>query len=418
MAEQENSDQGREQGSSLALARRPVFDGQQKLWGYEVRCLHDGLLPESPEQAEDAISCLVSSSYIGLQQISDRGKKLLVPFGEKAVLDQIPYALPPALGAVEIDEQAVHPREILPALEDLSGSGYLLVVSNFTGEPAWGRIYSLADILSVPVTGEQDCTGAVSRMRDYNALLLASGIGDRALLSRCQEAGFDLFQGSYFKSPENVPVRRITSGEVARLRLMGIVEDGDPDFPKLAEAIQADAALSYRLLGYLNSAAFGFRHTIRSIRQAIALLGWTRLRQWLRVAILSDMGQTPHASELVYLAAQRGRFLELLGEQFDYWGFDPESLQMLGLFSFLDAMLQIPMSEAVRYLPVEEKLKGALRRDANNEYLPLLELAEALEDGRSEVADRMISRLGLDRTAVRRAHQTAVVWANRILAAG
>lgn len=407
-----------EQNTSLVLVRRPIFDDQQKLWGYELRCLHGGRTAEGSEAADQALSCLASSAYIGLQEVSDRGKRLVVPFGEKAVLDQIPYALPPALAAVEISEGSIHPREVQSALEELKSNGYLLALAGFSGDSRWEKVYGIADILCVRVAGTQRPAETARRLRSYPGQLLARGISDRALLSECQEAGFQLFQGGYFKSPEDVPVRRITSNEVARLRLMGLIEEGDPDFPKLAEAIQSDAALSFRLLGYLNSAAFGFRQNIKSIRQAITLLGWTRMRQWLRVAILSDMGQTTHASELVYLAAQRGRFLELLGQRFDYWGFDPESLQMLGLFSLLDAMLAMPMSEAVRYLPVEEKLKGALRRETNNEYLPLLELAEALEDGNTALADAMIGRLGLEADGVRHAYQSAVAWANQLLASG
>ena len=406
-----------DQESPLVLERRPVFDDQQRLWGYEIRCLSDNSGPDDAGSTEQTLSCLASSAYIGLQQVSDRGKKLVVAFGEKALLDQIPYALPPVLAAVKIEEQTGHPQEIQSALEQLKTSGYLVALAGFTADPRWESVYGIADILCVRVAESAVLSELVPKMRSYSSLLLAQGIADRSLLSRCQEAGFHLFQGAYFKSPEDVSVRRITSNEVARLRLMGLIEEDDPSFPKLAEAVQADAALSFRLLGYLNSAAFGFRQSIKSIRQAITLLGWTRMRQWLRVAILSDMSQTTHASELVYLAAQRGRFLELLGERFDYWGFDPESLQMLGLFSLLDAMLGITMDEAVRYLPVEEKLKRALRGDSASEYLPLLQLAEALEEEESALAGDLISRLGLDGEGVQWAYQAAVAWANHLLAA-
>ena len=408
-----------EQESLFALARRPIFDQQQKLWGYEIRCLHEGGADSDDiASSERALASLASSSYIGLQQVSEQGKRLVVSFGETAVLEQMPYALPPSRAAIKIDESSARPQEIRSSLEQLKADGYLLALSGFSGDSRWREIYGLCDILSLHMRTAESLSGVAERMKGYSALRLAAGIADRSLLSRCQESGFDLFQGGYFKSPEDVPVRRITSNEVARLRLMGLIEEDDPDFPKLAEAVQADAALSFRLLGYLNSAAFGFRQSIKSIRQAITLLGWVRMRQWLRVAILSDMGRTAHSSELVYLAAQRGRFLELLGERYDYWGFDPESLQMLGLFSLLDAMLGMPMEEAVRYLPVEEKLKGALRREPNNEYLPLLALAEATEEEEPSLTVGLVSRLGLDLDGIRRTHRSAVEWANQLLAAG
>ncbi len=405
-----------DQETPLVLARRPIFDDQQKLWGYGIRCLQTRSGAEDPGLTDQAISCLASSAYIGLQQVSERGKRLMVSFGEKGVLEQLPYALPPALAAVKVDEGSAQPREIQTALEELKSSGYLLAVGGFSGDPGWEGIYELADVLCLPTARSAASPELATRMSTYPGLRLAEDIGDRSLWSDFHRQGFQLFQGSFFKSPEDVPVRRITSNQMARLRLMALIEEGDPDFPKLAESVQADAALSFRLLGYLNSAAFGFRQSIKSIRQAITLLGWTRMRQWLRVAILSDMGQSTHGTELVYLSAQRGRFLELLGETFDYWGFDPDSLQMLGLFSLIDVMLGIPTADAVKYLPVEEKLKGALRREANNEYLPLLLLAEALEDGRTAEADELISRLGLDSGRIHQAYQAAVSWANQLLA--
>ena len=210
------------------------------------------------------------------------------------------------------------------------------------------------------------------------------------------------------------PVRRISSNEIARLRLFQLIEQKDPDFMKVAEVIQSDASISYRLLALLNSAAFGFRQKIKSIRQAVTLLGWQKTRNWLRVALIDDLAHGLNAPELVYLSAQRGRFLERIGTVFDYWGFDPDSLQLLGLFSLLDVMLGLPMAETLQYLPLEDKLKSALKREENNEYLPLLLLTEMLEDGRWEEAADLVRRLGLEEGPVKEAFLASVTWANQL----
>jgi len=78
----------------------------------------------------------------------------------------------------------------------------------------------------------------------------------------------------------------------------------------MAETIQADAAINFRLLAYLNSAAFGLRQKIISTHQSIALLGWHKMKNWMRVVVLTDMSQSKEAAELVMLAAQRGKFIE------------------------------------------------------------------------------------------------------------
>jgi EAL and modified HD-GYP domain-containing signal transduction protein len=192
------------------------------------------------------------------------------------------------------------------------------------------------------------------------------------------------------------------------------MEKENPDIEKLAEIIQADATISFRLLTYLNSAAFAFSRKIQSIRQAIVLLGWDKVKNWLCVLLLTDMSPSKDAQELVLLSAQRGRCLENLAREYDYWGFDPGSLHLLGLFSLMDALLDLPMPEIVSGLPIDDKMKSALCGDANNEYLPLLRLAAYLEEGKWEDADRLIRQLNLDRDKVAAAFQNAIKWAGEL----
>ena len=180
------------------------------------------------------------------------------------------------------------------------------------------------------------------------------------------------------------------------------------------KTIQTDVSISFRLLAFLNSSAFGLPQKIKSIRQAILLLGWQKIKNWLRVVLLSDMNQSMDISELVLLSAQRGRFLELVAREHDFWGFDPNSLNLLGIFSLLDALLGIPMTEIVEYLPLEDKLKAALCREPNNEYLPLLHLSGYFEEARWAEAEKMIQQLNLDAGKVKSAFQASVNWADEL----
>ena len=103
---------------------------------------------------------------------------------------------------------------------------------------------------------------------------------------------FPFFHGAFFKTPEVYADRQISSTEISRFNLLQ---------KPLKKRIQisnswlrpfsADVSISFRLLSYLNSAAFGFSHNIETIHKAITLLGWKQLKKWLRVIILSDMGK-------------------------------------------------------------------------------------------------------------------------------
>jgi EAL and modified HD-GYP domain-containing signal transduction protein len=402
-------------GQGVALARVPVFDREQRLWGYEVRCVTSPQRDsESHEGKEVVLSYLASTAYIGLQMVSERGKKLIVSLDEKMILEQFPYALPPNLALIKVSRKEPAEPSLIVALEELKRDDYGLAVVDIPPDPSEDAICLLADVFCVLVAGLDRPLGPlVDSLKRPGVALMAVGVSDRTMLARCHSAGFDLYQGSYFKSPEQVPIRRLTTNEAARLRLLHLIENADPDVPEVAEAIQSDPALSFRLLAYLNSAAFGFRQSIKSIRQSITLLGWNRVKNWLRVALISDMAQGVHSAELVHLAAQRGKFLELIGERFDFWGFDPNALQLLGLFSLLDTILQVPMADAVEYLPLDAKMKAALKRDPNSEYYPLIQLAELYEEGRWTEADELVSRLGLDDDLVKAAFHVAVSWANQ-----
>jgi len=399
---------------SVSIARQPVFDAQRRLWGYELFCVGGGGHPgfALPENESVALN-VASGAYIGLQQILDRGRKVLVGFNQKSILDHLPYALPPVLAVVKVREELGLQPSVAPLLDRLKSDGYLIAVAGFSADPAGDPLYRLADIFSLEVAGRgrAELAALLDQARPYGAQTMAQRVEDLSGFELCRGAGFSLFHGPFFKTPEKITVRKLSSGEVSRFKLLGIIEKDEPDLDRLAEIIQADVSISFRLLAYLNSAAFGFPQKIRSIHQAISLLGWRKMKNWLRVVLLTDMSQRHDAPELVFLSAQRGRFLELIGREHDFWGFDPDSLHLLGIFSLLEAMLGLPMTEVVTYLPLEAKLKAALCREPNNEYLPLLDLARHLEEASWADSERTIQRLNLDPAKVRAAFQASVDWA-------
>lgn len=403
--------------ADLAIARQPVFDEHQHLWGYELFCV--GQLAASACDVENTAVRVATSAYMGVQQILKQGQKVMMNFDEISILEEMPYALPPLLGAVQVDERLFLRPTIPEALQKLKADGYLIAVNGFSGDQRLEALYRLADIIAVPVIGQTPAQIAslLKSIGDVDARFLARRVDDLAGFDMCREAGVTLFEGAFFKMPDTITVRKMTSNEVSRLKLLQRIEQSDPDVDDIADTIQSDAGISFRLLAYLNSAAFGFSQRIKSIHHAISLLGWARLKNWLRVILLGDMNQSVHATELMKLSAQRARFLELVARSHDFWGFDPESLHLLGLFSLLDVMLATPMEEIVTFLPIDNKLKRALCGDTNNEYQPLIQLARCVEEARWEEAEGMMQRLNLNPGKVDTAFRDAVAWADQLAAA-
>jgi EAL and modified HD-GYP domain-containing signal transduction protein len=397
----------------VSFARLPIFDVEKNLWGYELVYLPGDDKKITLKQNETITADLVASTSLAIGQMPDKGKKVMVNFSWQNLVDNIPYALPPGRTVVKIADPG--PRDSLaPVLAKLKTDGYKIAI-NLT-QTTCPPVLELADIIGMDISGMgvPDLASMCTKTAPYGSLILATRVHDQLGFDVCRRAGFSLFQGSFFKQPEDVSVKKVLSGTISKFQLMEAMEQKDPDFSKLAATIQADVSISYRLLSHLNSASFGFRQKIDSIKDAITMLGWHSLKNWLRVVLLAEVSENQNTSELIFLSAQRGKFLEQVGLDHDFWGFEPDSLSLLGMFSLLDALLNRPMREIVKHLPLVDKLKGALCMENNNEYVPFLKLAQYFEEAEFDKSEALMNQLGLDAKKVKLAYGGSIDWANKL----
>lgn len=403
--------------AAVAVARRAIFDQQRRLWGYELFCV--GNTAESPTGipvAGDVPVTVAASTGMGLQQIVARQKRIMVSLSEKNILDDQVYALPPSSTTVLVSEETYLRPGIAARLARLKADDFPVAVPCFTNRSECADLYRLADTIGIVVEGlsHDELAAALAAIDSFGAQPMACEVADAGQFNTCRDLGFRLFQGAFSKEPEIVRLRRVSSGQIARFNLLKLVGTDEPDFRRLSIEIQSDATISFRLLTYLNSASFAFSSRVNSISHAVNLLGWRRIRSWLRVVLLSDLNQDPGQADLLRVAAQRAKFLEVVTDLYSFWGFAPESMHLLGLFSLLDTMVGIPMPEIVSFLPLDAPLKAALCGEADSEYLPLLQLVRDLEEARWPEVEAATQRLNLDSVGVRVAFQEAVTWAGEL----
>jgi HD-like signal output (HDOD) protein len=117
------------------------------------------------------------------------------------------------------------------------------------------------------------------------------------------------------------------------LELMSVLNDPGADFKKAAKPIQTDPTLSAQVLRICNSPLFGRRSRVISIEQAVALLGWDRLRSLTMTSSLAGFaGQGLPKDQVAsfwkhsFLAAMLSKHLS------EYRGFaEPEQAYIAGL---------------------------------------------------------------------------------------
>jgi EAL and modified HD-GYP domain-containing signal transduction protein len=126
----------------------------------------------------------------------------------------------------------------------------------------------------------------------------------------------------------------------------------------LETLISQDVGLSYKLLKLVNSGYYSLATTVKSIRQAISLIGLSQLRGWMMLLMMSTVDDKPH--ELTNIALQRAKMCEMIGKGLGES--QAESFFLAGLFSVLDAIMDIPMSQVVSSIPLADDVVNALTK--------------------------------------------------------
>jgi len=399
--------------ASALVARQPVFDKAKKVQGYEL------LFRDSPESACACFAdqCMatmkvIADAYVCLGPDMGADPKIMVNFSRAGILGQLPYALPPGRTVVEFGECFLPDPTLLSAIHRLKADGYQVCLDGFRETGGCEPLLAIADIIKVDVLDQPPAVVAdILELAGKNGpILLAKRVETAGLFDMARAMGFTWFQGFFFKRPELMPGRKLASNQQSRLKLFRLIEREDMDIAKLAELIQSDVSISYRLLALLNSAAFGLPQKVGSIERAIMILGWKPLRNWLRAVIFTDLAPRGKTRELSFTSVLRGRFMELAAEE-HHSRLSPPGLFLLGLFSLLDALLDLPMPEIVASLPIDEELKEALCGE-HNIHSDWLTLAACFETADWKLLDAYVETLGLDPALVAKCYHDALTWTN------
>lgn len=142
-------------------------------------------------------------------------------------------------------------------------------------------------------------------------------------------------------------------------QLMLAVTADEPDTDEIAAIISRDVTLSFSLIKLVNSAYFARRNRVKSVQQALVILGIGQLKQWIYLlSFKQDNGGVQ--DELIKISFQRGKFCEALVKFAPSVNLSPSEAYMLGMFSTLGTLMEVPLEQALSELPISEDIKLAL----------------------------------------------------------
>lgn len=391
------------------IGRQPILNAKQQIIAYELFFRHSA-------DANDAVveDDLKASARVLVNTLNDMGAKWLL--GDKLAFINVNEAmlhseflelLPPERTVLELLKCVEPTDSVVARCKELRTQGFHLALTNIAlAENA--AILALASYLKIDTLtlGLARSAEIFNQYQMPNLKLVAEKVETRSLQQTLQKMGFQYFQGFYFAHPETLSARIINPAYTAVLNLLNLVSR-DAENEEIETGFKMDAALSFKLLRYINSIGFGLSCEIQSINHALSILGRKQLYRWLTLLMVTA-GKNAATSALMKTSITRGRFTELLGEgYFDKQGKD--NLFIVGIFSLLDSILEMPMDLVLEKMQLPEAISEALL-NRGGIYGPFLQLVEACEEADTPRIVILAESLQFDPDQVNDDHIAALAW--------
>lgn len=394
---------------NIFIGRQAIYDKELKVSAYELLSRsnaehNEAFVGEHNANHATTIVMLNALTEIGLEQLVGTHPAFInltydFLIGECKIPDLRSQLVLEILEDVEVTD------ELVKAVKRLSDSGYMIALDDFIYHDKMLPLVEIADIIKIDILqlDEQGIRDHVKKLRQYEVRLLAEKVETQEEYDLCKELGFDYFQGYFFCKPKVVESQRAPANRITIINLLAKLQDPEVHIEALEELISQDLALSYRLLKYINSAAFALQREIDSIHHAIVMLGLNTIRSLANLMLMSNIDDKPH--DLLVIAIIRARMCEQLGSTIDKRKKDV--FFTAGLFSVIDALMDSTMEDIVNQLPLSSVLRDALLKHEGivGEALKCCIAFERADWENVHCAD-------LDEITIQKAYFDAVIWSN------
>ena len=396
------------------LARQPILSRDRKFFAYEILSRYGPENYCSPAPGSPVAEKAMDELFLmGVRTITE-GLPAFMNCTRDFLLQDYLTLMPRELVVGEILETVTPDSQVLAACSHMKKLGYRLALDDFCDVPEAHRLLDVADFVKVDVllTSFSEQARLVKACHARGIPVIAEKVETDEQFRRCSEIGYDYFQGYFFCRPQVVRRRSVPANKTVYIELLRAANAPVFDLKEISLIFRRDVSLSYRLLRYLNSAAFSFSSEIHSIPHALTLLGENAMRKWISLVGVAGLGDEV-ADGLLRLPLLRAMFCELLAQKIGMFR-ETNELFLLGLLSVIDALLNMRMSDVLTEIPVDTEIKKALLGKPSR-YRPVFEVVLDYESGTWEDLAQSARRIGLHEQYLPDLYLRSVRWVAEVL---
>lgn len=404
----------------IFIGRQPIFDSKGNIYAYELlyRNSSSNEYPNiDPEKA--TIELLIHTFLtVGIDQVAGRYKSF-INFSEKFFEQGLINQLDPNLIIIEILENTKITPLFIERVKSLRKLGFKFALDDYVIEEysdLHEELFKLVHFIKVDFLHSTtfDRLRLKSLVKKHpHITLLAEKIETMEQYEEAKKLGYLLFQGYFFAEPEIIKSKDIPLNYPLHMRLLHKLNEPEPDIDEISLLIMHDLSLSYKLLRYINSLAFGIPEQIKSIKQAVMLMGLNEARRWLRILLLHHLGDGQGKGReraLVDTSLTIAKICELLAK----YKKKPNSDEyfLTGMFSLLNVILKRSWDHVLPKLSLSDEIANTLRGE-ETEIQPYLRLSDAIVRFAWDEVDKYAKKLEIPVSELSKISIEAHKWANQ-----
>lgn len=400
------------------IARQPIFDKHLNVVAYELLYRSGNIDHYESLNGDKATKEVISNSLltIGLDTLTN-GKRGFINFTENLLKNETALLLPENKICIEILENVSPSEDTINACIKLKEMGYVLALDDFVLKPEYLPFIDLADIIKVDfkISGIEERRNIINAINSDKIKFLAEKVETQEEFYEAIDCGYSYFQGYFFSKPVMVSAQDVPPIKLNQIRMLKELNRPDIDFNEIENIIKMDVSLSYKLLRFINSANFGFKTEVHSIKHALVILGKEEILKWISLLALKNLS-SDSPEELMINSVIRAKFAENIANSTELKDRASDAF-LMGLFSNIDVLMHRPLSELLADIALPEDVKDALL-GRHNKFRYIYNLIVAYERGNWNKSKCYAAIVSHNKSNIPELYINSLKWSSNFLNAG
>ena len=341
------------------VGRQPIFDRGGEVVAYELLFRGSADAVEAGRRDTYATSHVIVNAFTEFGMAEVVGDRLcFINLTAEFLTGELTLPFGPDQVVLEVLETVTIDDTVVEGITALAAAGYRIALDDFVWASGQERLLGLASYVKLDLLeGDlQRLDEIVAACRRHPGIqLVAERLETQAELELADRYGMELRQGYALSRPQVLTTASVSPSRPRRLELLGALSAPDIDLGGILSIIERDPALSLRVLRASNSAAAGAVSRVSSVRQAVVMVGLTRIRRWTVLMVIDGLAEATEEQIIAVLA--RARFCENAAGAV---GAETDAAFMAGVISGVASLLGMTRSAMAAQLPLSAEMAAAL----------------------------------------------------------